>query len=96
MTIYIDSEYKCHVDDANGLTAVETDAFDGKCEEYIEGYVYVPPGEELERGEAVIKGEAMFPWKPYEDLERAQRQHEHDELEDMREALKLLGVTDDA
>lgn len=31
MTIYIDSDYKCHVSHGDGLTAVETDAFDGKC-----------------------------------------------------------------
>ena len=31
MTIYIDSEYKCHVSPGEGLTAVETDSFNGKC-----------------------------------------------------------------
>ena len=31
MTIYIDSDYKCHTTTADGLTAVETDVFDGMC-----------------------------------------------------------------
>ena len=35
MTIYIDRDYKCHTSPADGLTAVETDAFDGKCRQYI-------------------------------------------------------------
>ena len=30
MTIYIDSDYNCHVSAAEGRRAVETDAFNGK------------------------------------------------------------------
>ena len=29
MTIYIDSDYKCHTSAGDGMTAVATDAFDG-------------------------------------------------------------------
>ena len=42
MTIYIDSDFKCYTSPGEGLTAVETDAFDGKCRQYIEGYRFVP------------------------------------------------------
>ena len=45
MTIYIDNDYKCHTSPGEGLTAVETDFFDGKCRQYIEGYRFVPSGE---------------------------------------------------
>ena len=38
MTIYIDSDYKCHTSSGDGFTPVETDTFDGKCRQYIEGY----------------------------------------------------------
>ena len=40
-TIYIDSSFKCHTSTAEGLTTIETDAFDGKCDAYIEGYRYI-------------------------------------------------------
>ena len=44
MIIYIDTDYKCHTSPGEGLTAVETDAFNGKCRQYIEGYRFVPNG----------------------------------------------------
>ena len=33
MIIYIDSDYKCYVSEAEGRKAVETDFFNGKCQE---------------------------------------------------------------
>ena len=73
MTIYIDNDYKCHTSPGEGLTAVETDAFDGKCRQYIEGYRFVPPGESWVRedGEA-FTGEMVAPWRPYEILSEFQ------------------------
>ena len=44
MTIYIDSDYKCYVSSAEGRRAIETGFFDGKCEEWIESYRFVPAG----------------------------------------------------
>ena len=44
MTIYIDSDYKCYVSAAEGRRAIETDAFNGKCPEWIESYRFVPAG----------------------------------------------------
>lgn len=34
-TIYIDPEFKCHVSDDGTMRAVETNAFDGKCDAFI-------------------------------------------------------------
>ena len=66
MTIYIDSDYKCHTSPANALTAVETDAFDGKCRQYIEGYRFVPAGETWIREDGeVFTGEMISPWRDY-------------------------------
>ena len=45
MTIYIDDDYKCHVSNADGRRAVETNFFNGKCTEWIESYRFVPEGE---------------------------------------------------
>lgn len=66
MTIYIDDNYKCHTSTGEGLTAVETYAFDGKCRQYIEGYRFVPAGETWTREDgAVFRGEMVSPWRDY-------------------------------
>ena len=66
MTIYIDNDYKCHTSPGEGLTAVETDAFDGKCRQYIEGYRFVPAGQSWTRVDGqVFHGEMVAPWRDY-------------------------------
>ena len=63
MTIYIDSDYKCYVSDAEGRRAVETDSFDGKCEEWIESFRFVPAGETWTRGNGEVFTNMVAPWK---------------------------------
>lgn len=93
MTIYIDAEFKCHVTDDGTMTAVDTDAFDGKCAAYIEGYRLVPAGETWTRDDGVeFSGEMIAPWKPWAELDAAQREYEREQYEDMRAALEVLGV----
>lgn len=88
MTIYIDNDYKCHIADDGTMTAVETDAFDGKCDAYIEGYRFVPAGETWTRDDGVLfSGEMIAPWKPWNELDAAQREYEREQYEDMRAAL---------
>lgn len=80
MTIYIDTDYKCHTTSGSDLTAVETTAFDGKCPAYIEGYRFVPDGSTWVRSDGVIfRGEMMAPWKPWEELDAAQREYEREQ-----------------
>lgn len=73
MTIYIDSDYKCHVSAAEGRRAIETDAFNGKCAEWIESYRFVPEGETWvkENGE-MFRGEMVSPWKDLGEAYAAQ------------------------
>lgn len=93
-TIYIDAEYKCHVANDGKMVAVETDAFDGKCEEYIDGYRFVPAGDSWTRPDGVVfAGEMIAPWKPFEELAAAQAAYERQELSDYRDALKIVGVS---
>ena len=67
MTIYIDSEYKCHLENADGRRAFETDKFDGMSKPYIEGFIYIPDGETWVRSDGEeFKGIAIFPYKPLE------------------------------
>ena len=63
MTIYIDSDYKCHVSAADGLRAIETDSFDGKCDEWIESYRLVPAGETWTREDGEVFTNMVSPWK---------------------------------
>ena len=84
MKIYIDSDFKCHVATADGLTAVETDYFVGKCQAYIEGYRFVPAGQTWTRPDGVVfQGEMVSPWKPWRELDSAQRAYEQEQLESM-------------
>lgn len=64
MTIYIDSDYKCHVSAAEGRRVIETDAFNCKCQEWIESFRFVPAGETWTREDGeVFNGEMVTPWK---------------------------------
>ena len=97
MTIYIDNDYKCHTSAGEGLTAVETDAFDGKCRQYIEGYRFVPSGEIWTREDGkVFEGEMVAPWRDYELLAEFQAIYEEEQAKqsDMAAALEVLGVTE--
>ena len=95
-TIYLDTDFCCHVTNDGTMTAVETDAFDGYCDEYIEGYRFVPAGSTWIREDGeVFEGEMIAPWKDWAELDAAQREYERQEAADMKEALALLGVNVD-
>lgn len=88
MTIYIDNDYKCHVADDGTMTAVDTDAFDGKCDAYIEGYRFVPAGETWTREDgAEFSGEMIAPWCDWNELDEAQREYERQQLAQYESAL---------
>ena len=91
MTIYVDSDFKCHLSHAEGLTAVETDFFNGMCPEYIEGYRLVPEGQVWTRSDGVtFRGMMIASWKPWNELDKAQREYERQrvpELESENETL---------
>lgn len=90
-TIYLDSEFKCHVSNDGTMVSVETDWFDGKCDAFIEGYRFVPEGESWMREYGVVfTGEMVAPWKPYDELDAAQRQYEREQMADMENALAIL------
>lgn len=69
-TIYVDSDFKCHVANDGTMTALETEYFDGKCDAYVEGYCY-------EDGK-------FYPWKPYSELETAQEEQNVANIEALR------------
>lgn len=80
MTIYIDSDYKCYTSLDDGLAAVETDAFDGKCSAYIEGHRYIPSGSTWVRSDGMtFQGEMIAPWKSLTELDAAQKEYEREQ-----------------
>lgn len=90
-TVYIDSEFKCHTANDGTMTAIETDFFDSKCDAFVEGYRFVPSGESWTREDGtVFHGEMLSPWKPYKELDAAQRQYEQERLADAENALAIL------
>lgn len=93
-TIFLDSDFKCHIANGGTMLPVETDAFDGKCDTYIEGYRFIPSGETWVREDGIeFQGEMVAPWKPYEELDAAQREYEKQLLAEYAAALSTLGVS---
>jgi len=89
MKIYIDSEFKCHTTNPDGtFQEVETDAFDGKCQTFIEGHCY----------ELKEDGVSKYPWKLYSELDSAQHEYERQQLAEYESAFAeieaALGVTE--
>lgn len=80
MTIYLDSDSKCHVTDNGTMTPFETAHFDGKCKEFIEGHICKPEG-------GMSGGTMVAPWKDYDELDRVQREYERQLIVDYESAL---------
>lgn len=90
--VYIDNDFKCHTTNTDGAyREVETDFFNGKCDTFIEGYRFVPAGEEWTREDGkVFTGEMIAPWTDYDELDKAQREYERLKLADAENALGIL------
>ena len=95
--IYIDRDYKCYTSPADDRKAVETDAFDGKCKQYIEGCRFIPAGETWVREDGeVFTGEIVAPWRDFSILDEFQAIYEEEQARqaDMAAALEILGVSE--
>ena len=81
MKVFIDSENRCHLDNPDGtFREVEDHFFDNKCQTFSEGYCY-----DDSKGYVQI-----YPWKPYDELDAAQRKYERELLADAENALAIL------
>ena len=103
MKIWLDNDYKCYITDNGTMRAIDTEYFDGFCQEYIEGHRFVPEGETWVTADGdAFGGEMVAAWKPFIELEKAQAEYETGEIDrlkaelaDMKAALAMLGVSDD-
>ena len=81
MKVYIDSDFHCHTNNPDGhFLEVEDEFFNDKCQTFIEGYCY-----DDRKGYVQI-----YPWKPYNELDAAQRAYEREKLADAENALAIL------
>ena len=91
MTVYLDVEWKCHISGDDTMISVETAAFDGKCDAYIEGYRFVPSEKTWVREDGMeFAGEMIAPWKPWQVLEEAQREYERQLILEYEAALQEI------
>ena len=103
--LYIDDEFKCHTTNPNGtlrkivLSENARAFFADKCTTFIEGYRLKPEGENWVRedGEVFSGSEMITPWKPYSELDAAQREYEREQLAAYEQTLSeieaALGVS---
>lgn len=93
-TIYLDSNFMCHIMNDGTMTEVQTEVFDYLCNNAIELMRFVPEGEMWTRPDGrVIHGEFIqvtdstkidsYQWQWVQDQEQ---------MEDMQNALEILGV----
>lgn len=88
--LYIDYDFKVHTTDAEGLTAIETDAFDGMPDKVTECYRFVPAGSSYTKhGGVTVHGVFIQPFVTENELDAAQREYE-------RELLATLQAENDA
>lgn len=66
MKVYLDSDFVCHIENAEGRIAAESDFFDDRPKEFIEGYRFVPDGYTWVREDGeVFQGLMIAPAKDY-------------------------------
>ena len=82
-TIYVDSNYHCHVINDGTMTAVESEFFDDKCDAFIEGYCYNEDNGYVQ----------IYPWKQYFKLDAAQREYEKQQLNELKNIQNELNTS---
>ena len=77
MKIYLDNDFKCHLENDGTMREAETEFFDGKCDAFVEGYRFVPAGETWVRKDNIeFSGEMISPWRDYAILAELQKQYD--------------------
>lgn len=90
--IFLNSDYQCSVTEkSDTVQSVETDAFDGKCNTYIEGFRFIPEGRSWTRKDGVtFTGEMITPFQDFTYLKAVQALYE--EMQPQVEATEAQAV----
>ena len=75
-TIYIDGNFICHTEKAEGRMTVETEALDHVCDAALRYYVYVPVGSVYKKGNGVTVNGEFIQCVNSEKAASAQLEHE--------------------
>ena len=92
MTIYIDSDYRCHIADDGTRRAFDVPFFDGKCPEWIESYRFVPEGETWTREDGEVFTNMAAPWKDLSEAYVAQADYAAQLNKQYEAALSEIGA----
>lgn len=91
MTVYIDSEYKVHLESAEGYVEVSSAFFDRLCPELAEAYRFVPANESWIRSDGeVFSGEMIASYKDIRQYDVIQREYERNLLTQYEAALSTI------
>ena len=95
-TIYIDSDFMCHTTDDGTMTEVQLDEFDDLCNNAIELMRYVPENETWTRSDGRVIHGIFIQATDSARIDAYQKQYMEDQaqIEDMQNALEILGVTE--
>ena len=94
-TIYIDSNFMCHLINDETMIEVQTDIFDELCNNAIELMRFVPHNYEWIRPDGrIIHGEFIQATDSVKiDAYQKQWMEDQAQIEDMQNALEILGVS---
>ena len=77
MKIYLDSDFRCHLQPGENRTEIETSMLDGYAPAVIEGYRFIPAGQNWTREDGeTFAGETAAPWMDARELDTIQRTYE--------------------
>ncbi len=95
-TIYLDSNFICHITNDGTMVEVHTEAFDEICNNAIELMRFVPQGEIWTRPDGrIIYGEFIQTIDSAKiDAYQRQWMEDQERMTDMQTALEILGVTE--
>ena len=87
-TIYLDSNYMCHIDDNGTRQKIVTDVFDSMCEKAIECYRFIPEGQIWEKSKTSILHGPFI--QAVTESSSIQQQHEIDDSKYTQELGALI------
>ena len=93
MIVFLDKDYKCHLENDGTMRAFDIPGLNGKCKEYIEGYRFIPNEEQWtdEKG-FIFKGEMITPWKDFSQLKAIQKAVDRIQDKVDAEQMELLDI----